>query len=45
MSMTSIYCGPSNIHHISVKVIAPDGSLLKHPPPKIAMKQLTWGKR
>ena len=26
MSMTSIYCGPSNIHHISVKVIAPDGS-------------------
>lgn len=31
MSMTSIYCGPSNIHHISVKVIAPDGSFAETP--------------
>ena len=26
MSMTSIYCGPHNIHHLAVKVTAPDGS-------------------
>lgn len=26
MSMTSIYCGGSNIHHFAVKVTAPDGS-------------------
>ena len=31
MSMPSIYCGPSNIHHISVKVIAPDGSFAETP--------------
>ena len=31
MSMTSIYCGPINIHHISVKVIAPDGSFAETP--------------
>lgn len=31
MSMTSIYCGPSNIHHISIKVIAPDGSFAETP--------------
>ena len=31
MSMTSIYCGPINIHHISVKVIAPDGSFDETP--------------
>ena len=28
MSMTSIYCGPHNIHHLAVKVTAPDGSPL-----------------
>ena len=26
MSMTSIYCGGSNLHHFAVKVIAPDAS-------------------
>jgi hypothetical protein len=31
MSMTSIYCGASNIHHIAVKVIAPDGSFAETP--------------
>lgn len=31
MSMTSIYCGTGNIHHISVKVIAPDGSFAETP--------------
>jgi hypothetical protein len=31
MSMTSIYCGTSNIHHAGVKVIAPDGSFAETP--------------
>ncbi|MDR3119071.1 MAG: hypothetical protein LBU44_06585 [Mediterranea sp.] len=31
MSMTSIYCGPSNIHHRAVKVTAPDGSFTETP--------------
>lgn len=29
-SMTSIYCGPHNIHHLSVKVVAPDGSFCRN---------------
>lgn len=31
MSMTSIYCGSSNIHHVGVKVITPDGSFAETP--------------
>ena len=31
MTLTSIYCGPSNIHHVAVKVIAPDGSFAETP--------------
>ena len=31
MSMTSIYCGSYNIHHTSVKVIAPDGNFAETP--------------
>lgn len=31
MSMTSIYCGTANIHHIAVKVSAPDGSFAETP--------------
>ena len=31
MSMTSIYCGPHNIHHLAVKVTAPDGSFAETP--------------
>lgn len=31
MSMTSIYCGSSNIHHIAVKVSAPDGTFAETP--------------
>lgn len=31
MSMTSIYCGQSNIHHFAVKVIAPDGTFAETP--------------
>lgn len=31
MSMTSIYCGGSNIHHTNIKVIAPDGTFAETP--------------
>jgi len=31
MSMTSIYCGSYNIHHVAVKVIAPDGTFAETP--------------
>lgn len=31
MSLTSIYCGAHNIHHTSIKVIAPDGSFAETP--------------
>ena len=31
MTMTSIYCGPSFIHHLAVKVIAPDGTFAETP--------------
>ena len=34
MSMTSIYCGPHNIHHLAVKVTAPDGSFAETPASK-----------
>lgn len=34
MSMTSIYCGGSNIHHTAVKVMAPDGSFAETPASK-----------
>ena len=31
MTMTSIYCGPNFIHHLAVKVIAPDGTFAETP--------------
>lgn len=34
MSMTSIYCGGSNIHHTGVKVTAPDGTFAETPASK-----------
>lgn len=34
MSMTSIYCGNSNIHHVAVKVMTPDGSFAETPASK-----------
>lgn len=34
MSMTSIYCGVSNIHHVGVKVTTPDGSFAETPTSK-----------
>ena len=32
MTMTSIYCGSRNIHHVAVKVTAPDGTFAETPP-------------
>ena len=34
MSMTSIYCGAGNIHHVGVKVMTPDGSFAETPSSK-----------
>ena len=34
MSMTSIYCGDHNIHHVTVKITAPDGSFAETPATK-----------
>lgn len=34
MSMTSIYCGGSNIHHTSIKVVLPDGTFAETPASK-----------
>lgn len=34
MSLTSIYCGSTNIHHTAVKVIAPDGTYAETPASK-----------
>lgn len=34
MSMTSIYCGAHNIHHVGVRVSAPDGSFAETPAAK-----------
>lgn len=34
MSMTSIYCGTHNIHHVAVKVTAPNGSFAETPASK-----------
>ena len=45
MSMTSIYCGPSNIHHISVKVIAPDCSFAETPASKDSYETTDLGEK
>ena len=45
MSMTSIYCGPHNIHHLAVKVTAPDGSFAETPASKTAMRPPTWERK
>ncbi|NDV56517.1 hypothetical protein [Bacteroides sp. 519] len=31
MTMTSIYCGAKNIHHVAIKVTAPDGTFAETP--------------
>ena len=39
--MTSIYCGAHNIHHVAVKVTAPDGSFAETPAAKDSYEPLT----
>lgn len=45
MSMTSIYCGGSNLHHFAVKVIAPDGSFAETPASKDSYETTDLGER
>lgn len=45
MSMTSIYCGPHNIHHIAVKVVAPDGSFAETPAAKDSYETTDLGEK
>ena len=45
MSMTSIYCGGSNLHHFAVKVIAPDGSFAETPASKNSYETTDLGEK
>lgn len=45
MSMTSIYCGPYNIHHVAVKVSAPDGSFAETPASKDSYETTDLGEK
>ena len=45
MSMTSIYCGPTNIHHISAKVTAPAGSFAETPASKDSYETTDLGEK
>ena len=45
MSMTSIYCGGSNLHHFAVKVIAPDGSFAENPASKDSYETTDLGEK
>ncbi|MDR0939167.1 MAG: hypothetical protein LBN29_07440 [Mediterranea sp.] len=45
MSMTSIYCGSSNIHHVQVKVTAPDGSSALSPSSKDSYETTVMGEK
>ena len=45
MSMTSIYCGGSNIHHSTVKVTAPDGSFAETPASKDSYETTDMGEK
>lgn len=45
MSMTSIYCGAHNIHHVAVKVIAPDGSFAETPAAKDSYETTDLGEK
>lgn len=43
MSMTSIYCGSTPIHHVAVKVSAPDGSFAETPASKESYETTDMG--
>lgn len=45
MSMTSIYCGQRNIHHVAVKVSAPDGSFAETPASKDSYETTDLGEK
>ena len=45
MSMTSIYCGAGNIHHVAVKVTAPDGSFAETPAAKDSYETTDLGEK
>lgn len=45
MSMTSIYCGAHNIHHVAVKVTAPDGSFAETPATKDSYETTDLGEK
>ena len=45
MSMTSIYCGAGNIHHVGVKVTAPDGSFAETPAAKDSYETTDLGEK
>lgn len=45
MSMTSIYCGSHNIHHVAVKVTAPDGSFAETPAAKDSYETTDLGEK
>lgn len=45
MSMTSIYCGAHNIHHVAVKVTTPDGSFAETPAAKDSYETTDLGEK
>lgn len=45
MTMTSIYCGAGNIHHIAVKVSIPDGTFAETPPSKDSYETTDLGEK
>lgn len=45
ITMTSIYCGASNIHHNSIKVVAPDGTFAQTPPSKDSYETTDLGEK
>lgn len=45
MSMTSIYCGAHNIHHLAIKVTAPDGSFAETPAAKESYETTDLGEK
>ncbi|WP_294538832.1 hypothetical protein [uncultured Bacteroides sp.] len=45
MSMTSIYCGKQNVHHVAVKVTASDGSFAETPASKDSYETTDLGEK
>lgn len=45
MTLTSIYCGGSNIHHTAIKVSTPDGSFAETPPSRDSYETTDLGEK